>query len=159
VRRAETVAALAALLLLAAAGSLPGAVCPVPSAGHPTLGSAVADPACTTAALGATTLAENVEIGRDLVVQGGGAAVSVLAGSLRASGATTSVTLASLAVDGTAPGVAGCWANLVASEQGAEILAGPEVEVRAGGAPGGACRIFVDGFESGSALAWSAAVP
>jgi hypothetical protein len=158
VRPAEALGAIVIVCGLACATGAAAAVCPVPSAGHPTIDSAVRDPVCTSVALGAATLAESVVIERDLEIQGGGAAISVVAGSVRASGAGTSVTLASLAVDGSAPGVAGCGAAAVEASGGAEIAAGSEVEVLAADGAG-PCRIFADGFASGSTLAWTSAVP
>lgn len=157
--RAERALVLAVALAVAAAGAAPAAVCVVPSAGHPTVGSATRDPVCTTIALGVGTFAENVEVERNLVLLGGGASVSVLAGTLRARGATTQLALSSLAVDGTLPGVAGCAVDVVAAEAGAEIVAGPDLEVRATDASAAPCRLLADGFESGSTLAWTLAAP
>ena len=147
---------LLALLLVHAAA---GAVCPVPSVGHPTIGAAVRDPVCTTVQLAAGTFAESVEVARDLVIAGAGSAASVVAGRLLVSGATSDVTLAGLRVDTTGTGVAGCWPRALEAVGGAEGAAGPDVEVRHTATGGPPCRLFVDGFESAGTLAWSAAVP
>ncbi len=157
--RPAILAGLSALMALVAAAVAPAAVCPVPSAGHPTIDSALRDPICTTAALGVHVFEENVVVERDFVLQGGGPSISVVAGTLRTVGIGTSLTLGAVRVDGTGAGVAGCGAAVVEATTGSEILGGPDVEVDAGGVTGGECRIFVDGFDGGSTLAWSAAVP
>ena len=135
------------------------AVCPVPSAGHPTIGSAVADGTCTTIQLAAGSYPENVEIARDVAVAGAGSAATTLLGALRSTGSGTEVALSGLAVDGSAPGVAGCWPDLLEAAGGGRVVAGPDVVVRNTAAASGLCRIFDDGFESGSALAWSDFAP
>lgn len=144
----------AALVIGAVPGVLAAAVCPVPSTGHPTIDSASRDPVCTEVDVAAGSFAENVEIERDLVVRGAGSGATLLAGSLRAVGATTQAILFGIAIDGTAPGVSGCYPSLLRSEQGAELQTGPDVVVTNASAAGGPCRIFVDGFESGTTGAW-----
>lgn len=135
------------------------AVCPVPSAEHPTIGAAVADGGCTTIQLAAGSYPENVEIGRDLALAGAGAAATTLSGALRAAGTGVEVALSGLTVDGTTGGVAGCWPDLLDARAGARVVAGPDVTVLQTASPGGACRVFEDGFESGGTRAWSAAAP
>ena len=145
--------------VLAVSAPALAAVCPVPSAGHPTIGAAVADVACTTIELAAGAFPENVEIGRDVAVAGAGSAATTLLGALRSTGSGTEVVLSGLAVDGSAPGVAGCWPDLLEAAGGGRVVAGPDVVVRNTAAASGLCRIFDDGFESGSALAWSDFAP
>jgi hypothetical protein len=144
---------------LAAAGTAWGAVCPVPSAGHPTIDAAVRDPVCTTAQLAAGTFAESVEIARDLALAGAGSAASVVAGPVRVTGSSSDVTISALRVDTTGAGVAGCWPRALEATSGAELAAGPDVEVLHTATGGGPCRLFKDGFESGGTLAWSDTVP
>ena len=146
-------------LLLVPARAAWGAVCPVPSAGHPTIGSAVRDPACTTVQVAAGTFAESAEIGRDLELAGAGSAATVVAGRLLVTGATSDVTISGLSVDTTGAGVAGCWPRALEALAGAEIAAGPDVEVLHTATGGLSCRLFADGFESAGTLAWSATVP
>ncbi len=137
-----------------------GAVCPVPSVGHPTIGAAVRDPVCTTVQLAAGTFAESVEVARDLVIAGAGSAASVVAGRLLVSGATSDVTLCGPARGhdrGRESPVAGRGRSRLVA--GAEVAAGPDVDVRHTATGGPPCRLFADGFESSGTLAWSAAVP
>lgn len=159
-RRWPALAAACAIgLLLVPARAAWGAVCPVPSVGHPTIGAAVRDPVCTTVQLAAGTFAESVEVARDLAIAGVGSAVSAVAGHLLVSGATSDVTLSGLRVDTTGTGVAGCWPRALETVGGAEVAAGPDVDVRHTAVGDPPCRLFVDGFESSGTLAWSAAVP
>lgn len=133
--------------------------CDVPSTPHPTVGAALRDGSCTTIQLAAGSLSENVRVERDVVLQGAGAGTSFLEGYLLVTGATAEVTLAALTVDGTAPGVAGCWRELLSVSGGAEVAPGPDVVVLQTSTGGAACRLFADGFESGGVLAWSGHVP
>ncbi|MEO8196818.1 MAG: hypothetical protein ABI689_08860 [Thermoanaerobaculia bacterium] len=135
------------------------ATCPVPTATHPTIGAAVRDASCTTVTLGAAVYPENVAIGRDLVLSGAGAASTTIAGAIVLTGVSTELTLGALTVDGTGPGVAGCWNRLLDARDGGAVLAGADVEVRHSATGGMACRLFADDFESGGVLAWSNAVP
>ena len=77
----------AALALAIAPAPLAAATCNVPSGGHPTIDSAVRDPACTTAQLAAGSFAESVEIGRDFALVGAGPAASAVAGAGGRTGA------------------------------------------------------------------------
>ena len=90
---------------------------------------------------------------------GAGAAATTLSGALRAAGTGVEVALSGLTVDGTTGGVAGCWPDLLDARAGARVVAGPDVTVLQTASPGGACRVFEDGFESGGTRAWSAAAP
>jgi hypothetical protein len=144
---------------LVVAGAAWSAVCPVPSAGHPTIDSAVRDPICTTAQLAAGSFAESVAIDRDFALVGAGPAASVVAGPVRVTGSSSDVTISALRVDTTGTGVAGCWPRALEAVAGAELAAGPDVEVLHTAMGSGLCRLFTDGFESGGTLAWSATVP
>lgn len=148
-------------LLLAALSPamLSGATCSVPSAGHPTIGAAVRDAACTTIQLAAGSYPENVVVNRDLGFEGAGSGLSIVAGAVEAAGAASDVTLARLAVDGTAAGVAGCWPSLLVTTGGARLSVDDDVAVTNSGLASGLCRLFADGFESGNLLAWSSAAP
>ena len=149
----------AALALAIAPAPLGAATCNVPSGGHPTIDSAVRDPVCTTAQLAAGSFAESVAIDRDFALVGAGAAASVVAGPVRVTGSGSDVTLSALRVDTTGTGVAGCWPRALEATAGAELAAGPDVEVLHTATGSGPCRLFVDGFESGGTLAWSATLP
>lgn len=133
--------------------------CSVPTIAHPTLGAAVRDVACTTIQLAAGTLAENVFLARDLAIEGAGSGLSTVAGALEVSGPASDVTLAGLSLDGTAAGVAGCWTSLLRTTGGARLAASDDVSVTNSGISSGACRLFVDGFESAGMLAWSDRAP
>jgi hypothetical protein len=150
-------AAFALLALASGPSGTTAAVCPVPSAAHPTIGAAVRDTNCTTAELAAGEFTENVEIGRDLMIEGAGSSASTIHGGFSVSGAD--VRLAALAVDGTGPDVAGCFAVLLDARDGAQVSASVDVAVFATAVSGPRCRIFSDGFEGGSTLAWSVSVP
>ncbi|MDQ1349155.1 MAG: hypothetical protein QG573_2533 [Acidobacteriota bacterium] len=146
-------------VLAVTAWPLAAATCNVPSGGHPTIDSAVRDPACTTAQLAAGSFAESVEIGRDFALVGAGPAASVVAGAVRVTGSGSDVTISALRVDTTSAGVAGCWPRALEATAGAELAAGPDVEVLHTATGSGPCRLFTDGFESGGTLAWSATLP
>lgn len=150
-----------ALLLLAflAPATLRGATCDVPTGSHPTLGAAVRDLACTTIQLAAGTFPENVVLARDLAIEGGGSALSIVTGTFEVSGAASGVTLAGLSLDGTAAGVAGCWTSLLRTTGGARLESIEDVRVTNSGISSGPCRLFADGFESAGMLAWSNRVP
>lgn len=135
------------------------ATCDVPSAPYPTVGAALRDLSCSPIQLAAGIYPENVLVERSVVLQGAGSSASFLEGYLLATGATASVTLASLRVDGTAAGVAGCWDGLVSVTGGAEVVTGPDVVVLQTSSGGTGCRLFADGFESGGVLAWSVHAP
>jgi hypothetical protein len=145
--------------LAAAAWPLAAATCNVPSGGYPTIDSAVRDPVCTTAQLAAGSFAESVAIDRDFALVGAGPAASVVAGPVRVTGSSSDVTISALRIDTTGAGVAGCWPRALEATSGAELSAGPDVEVLHTATGSGSCRLFTDGFESGGTLAWSATVP
>ena len=134
-------------------------VCNVPSTSYPTIGAAVRTAACTTLTVSAGTFPENVAIDRDLIVQGAGSAATSVQGNFSVSGAGTGVTLAALRIDGSAVGVAGCWSEVLRASGGAVVTSGSDLRVVQSTTGGSACRLFIDGFESGNALAWSAQVP
>ncbi len=102
---------------------------------------------------------ESVAVQRDAALQGAGSAVSAVDGFVAAAGATTDLTLAALTVDGTAPGVAGCWREALSLTSGARVATAPDVVVLQTPTGGAACRLFADGFESGGVLAWSGHKP
>lgn len=133
--------------------------CNVPSPAQPTVGAALRDASCTIVQLASGSYPENVLVDRVLVLQGAGSGSSFLEGYLAAAGAGVTVTLAALSVDGTAPGVAGCWNGLLSVSGGAQVATGPDVAVLQTGAGGSACRLFADGFESRGVLAWAGHAP
>ncbi len=147
------------LLAILFPAMLNGATCGVPSAGHPTVGAAVRDAACTTIQLAAGSYLENVVVNRDLGIEGAGSGLSIVAGAVEIAGAASDVTLAGLSIDGTAAGVAGCWPSLLRTTGGARLAAGDDVLVTHSGLSNGGCRLFADGFESGGTLAWSLRQP
>lgn len=146
---------LVALWSQSAAASL----CSVPTISHPTLGAAVRDVACTTIQLAAGSYPENVVVTRDVAIVGAGSGLSTVAGALEVSGVASDVTLARLAIDGTAASVAGCWTSLLRTTGGARLGADDDVVVTSSGLTNGACRLFIDGFESAGTLAWSTRFP
>ena len=152
-------ARLSGLLAALWSQSAAAAPCTVPTIAHPTLGAAVRDVACTTIQLAAGTFAENVVVARDLAIEGAGSGLSIVAGPIEIVGAASDVTLAGLSLDGTAAGVAGCWPSLLRATGGARLEASDDVGVTNSGISSGACRLFVDGFESAGMLAWSDRVP
>lgn len=147
----------AALALAARAAA--AALCGVPSVSHPTVAAALRDVACTTIQLAAGTYPENVAVARDVAIEGAGASLSIVAGAVAVSGAATDATLARLALDGTAAGVAGCWPAVLSATDGARLAADDDVAVTNSGIALGGCRLFADGFESGGTLAWSLRQP
>jgi hypothetical protein len=152
--------ALAAVTLGAGAATGAFAVtCTVPSASHPTVGAAVRDADCTLVQLAAGTFPENVAIARDLALSGTGSTWTAIEGYLTVSGAGVDLAVDALRVDGTAPGVAGCWAEVLLASGGGKLTAGADLSVLNTAVGGAACRIFDDGFESGGVLAWSGHVP
>ena len=153
-------ALLSLLIVIASAmpAALEGQSCTVPGT-HPTVQRAADDSSCTTVLLAAGTYLGDVRIARDLAVQGAGSATTVIAGLVQATGAGTDVTLASVRIDGTGASVAGCWPSLLVATGGAQVAAGPDVDVRNSGAPGTGCRLLTAGFETGDLSAWSAAQP
>lgn len=163
-RAAQTTAGLrvASALLLATIvlpPALVGATCNVPAVGHPTVGAAVRDVACTAIQLAAGTFAENVVVARPVTIGGAGAPATTIAGAVEVTGPATDVAISALAIDGTVAGVAGCWQSLLAVTGGARIQTNADVRVTNSGSPTGPCRLFADGFESAGALAWSNRVP
>lgn len=114
---------------------------------------------CTTIELATGAFAENIVVTREVAIAGAGATASIVAGSMEIAGAATEVSLARMAIDGTAPGVAGCWPSLLRATGGARVTVGDDVAVTNSGILSGSCRLFVDGFESAGMLAWSERAP
>ena len=114
---------------------------------------------CTTIELATGAFAENIVVTREVAIAGAGATASIVAGSMEIAGAATEVSLARMAIDGTASGGAGCWSSLLRTTGGARVTAGDDVAVTNSGIPNGPCRLFADGFESAGTLAWSDQVP
>lgn len=140
---------IAAVLMFGSAGGVRAADCPVPTGTHPTIQSAVDDPACTSIELSAQTFLENITIDRDLAVAGESTASSIVVGRIVISGSTSAVSMADLTVSG-------CFLKALDVSDGAS-LTGTNLVVVNGIAD--ACPIFGDGFEDGSTGAWSATVP
>jgi len=155
--RARRALSLALCLAAISGGALEAGDCNVPTATYPTISSAVAAPACFVILVAAGHFEENVTVPRTVEIYGAGSAATFVRGFLRVEGATSVVGLADLAVDGTAPGVSGCWPSLLQVTQGARLLA-PSVVVLASRTPS-PCRIFSDGFELGTVNAWSSHAP
>ena len=143
----------AALLCAATARA---AVCTVPSAPHPTVQVAVDDLGCTEIVLGAQTFTESVTIDRSLELGGASSTATIIEGRVLVEGASTQVTLRDLAVDGSAPSVAGCFKEALVAEGGAQLSANDVVVVNSDGE---ACLLFRDGFESGNTSAWASVTP
>ena len=156
-RAGRSLAAIAIVALVARPAG--AALCTVPSPSHPTADSAARDLACSTIQLAAGTFAENVAVLRDVAIEGAGAGATVVAGGFEVAGSSTDASVARLTIDGTAPGVAGCWASLLIATGGARITADDDVAVANSGLANGPCRLFVDGFESAGPFAWSARFP
>jgi hypothetical protein len=131
-------------------------VCQVPSGSYPTIQAAVDAPVCTEIDVAAGAFAESVVIPRDLVLRGVSAATTVIEGRVTVQGASTVVSLEDLTVDGSAPGVAGSFAEALLAEGGAEVSGSNIVVLNAAI---DLATIFADGFESGDATAWTRTQP
>lgn len=125
--------------------------CPVPSASHQTIQSAVDDVACTEIGLGSQVYVESVTITRTLSVSGDSPAATVIAGRVAVDGTSAVLTLSELKVDGSDPAVAGCLVEAVGVAGGARMIGRNIVVINSDGA---ACTIFGDGFEDGTTDAW-----
>jgi len=145
-------------VILVAVFALPGsaAVCPVPSASHPTIQEAVDDLACTEVTIAAGTFVEEVTIGRDLAVSGASTTTSTIEGRVVAEGAAIQVDVHDLTIDASAASAAGCFADALLSRGGAQLSANGVVAING---DGDACLLFRDGFETGNTTAWSSTVP
>jgi len=130
--------------------------CTVPSGTYPTIGSAIANPACTDIVLQAGSFHESVTVSRSLSITGASSTASTIVGQVRVDGATTVVSLEDLAVDAADAAVAGCFARGIDVDGGARVTGGDIVVTNATGI---ACLLFGDDFESGTTGAWSATVP
>lgn len=129
------------LLLACVCPSAHAAVCPVPSAAHPTLGHAVDDGACSVVALSAATFAESLRLVRSVDLTGAGSEASVIEGRIEIGG-LVQVGLAGLSIANGCP------------EPGLRILDGAvvsaaDVDVRSALVPCPALPdvLFRDGFE------------
>jgi hypothetical protein len=149
-------ATLAALALAVAAAPAAAITCSVPSAPYGTIASALADPTCTTVQVAAGTYVESLQATRDVTIQGAGSASTVVAGLLRASGPGVDVTLKSLRIDATASSATSCAPSALDVRLGAEVIPGPDLDVRGHGTPIANCVLASDGFESGNLAAWLA---
>lgn len=145
--------------LALAAQSAAAALCGVPSPSHPTVGAALRDGSCTTVQLAPGTYPENVVVARDVALEGAGSGLSIVAGAVEVTGATSDVTLARLTIDGTSAAVAGCWPSLLRTSSGARLAADDDIAVTNSGIANGGCRLFTDDFESAGTLGWSARQP
>lgn len=125
--------------------------CSVP-ASHASLASAIADPICASIDLAAGALAESVEIRRPVAISGKGSATTLLAGRILVS-STSPVELRGLRIEN------GCPAPSLQSTAGATVTGFDLRAVRNGSAGCPPLALFVDGFESGDARAWSSTTP
>ena len=132
------------------AHSVEGATCTVPSGSHSTIQVAVDDPACTELVLAAQVYSESVVIGRTLTLQGAGSGATTIEGQVEVSVGV--VDLVGLMVDASTVALAGLHsiATIVHNEG---QMRGSDLVVRNG------TVLFADGFEIGSASAWSAITP
>lgn len=152
--RARPGLVLAALLLAGWPTALGAAVCTVPGT-HATLQQAVADPMCSEIRLAAQTYSESPTVGRTLDLEGDVGGGTRIAGQVVVGGSATVAQLADLAVEAPGsclgPGGAALWVRDGARTQGANL------RVTLGGS--GICRLFGEGFESGTTGAWSVHFP
>lgn len=122
-----------------------GDICTVPG-DRPSIQAAVDDPSCDGIVLADQVYTESVLVHRPVSIAGP-AGVADIAGLVEVRGASTSVYLTDLKiVNDCQPGV------LVTSLGGQATVSSVELVT----SPGGVCPIFVDGFESGNTLAWTA---
>jgi hypothetical protein len=133
-----------------------GATCTVPSGSYPTVGSAVADPACSAIILQVGRYRESLLIGRSLSITGVSPITTTIVGHVRVEGVATLASFDSLAIDAADPAVAGCFVEGLTAVEGARV-SGANLEVTNG--TGNACLLFDDDFESGTTGAWSSTVP
>lgn len=152
-------ALLALATALATAAAAHAATCNVPTTSYPTIGAAARNGACTLVQVAAGSFPEHVDVARDVAIQGAGSGSTVLQGRLWVSGAGNDVTVTALTVDGAATAVAGCWSEILAASGGATLASGADLRVVNTAIYVSACRIFIDGFESGGTLAWSTSAP
>lgn len=144
---------------LAAAAAAHAATCNVPTTSYPTIGAAARNGTCTLVVVAAGSYPEHVEIARDVAIQGAGSSLTFLQGRLWVAGAGNDATITALTVEGSAAAVAGCWTEMLAATGGATLTSGSDLRVLNSAIPASACRIFIDGFESGGTLAWSVSLP
>ena len=143
-------------VLALAAHAVDAATCTVPSAGHETIQVAVDDIGCTEIELAAQLFIESVSITRSAVVRGDSSATTMVQGRLTVTGASTSVGLHTLTIDGSALPVRGCFEAALDVTGGGRVAADDDVVVINTG--GGSCPIFADGLETGNSSRWSRTV-
>ena len=147
---------LLSMMALASAPTVSADVCQVPSAAYATVQAAVDAPSCTAIDLADQTFAESVTIPRDLALRGISSATTVIEGRVEVRGAATRVVVEDLKVDGSALSVAGCFAEALVVEDGAQLDANRFTVVNSDGE---GCLLFADGFESANTSAWSTTSP
>lgn len=142
-----------ALLLLVARPGAAG-VCNVP-AGYPSIGEAVAVPACTEIVLAPGVLTEDVTIARTLTLRGAGTSASTLRGRVQVLGGGAVVDVEDLTID-----TDGCFGiGLAVSGSAVARTLGPAAVAVVDSGGGAQCPIFRDGLETGDTARWSASSP
>jgi len=140
-------------VLALATPAVDAATCTVPSPAHETIQVAVDDIGCTEIELAAQLFIESVSITRGVVLRGQSSGTTIVQGRLTVTGASTSVGLHTLTIDGSALPVRGCFETALDVTGGGRVAADDDVVVINTG--GGSCPIFADGFETGNSSRWS----
>jgi nitrous oxidase accessory protein NosD len=134
-------------LVVAATWATPGitATCTVPSTSHPAIQTAVDDVGCDPVVIAPGSFPETLVIARSLTLQGAGSSQSFVQGGIEVQSGEVVVT--GLHVSGTGGAL---W-----SHSGAEVSGFDLVVVDGAFEP----PLFADGFEDGTADAWSTVSP
>ena len=143
-------------VLVLAVPATEAATCTVPSSSHETIQEAVDDIGCTEIELAPQLFIESLSLTRSLVLRGESSSATTIEGRVVVTGASTSVSLQSLTIDGSALPVKGCFEVVLDVADGGRVAADDDVVVintRAGD-----CPIFADGLELGDSSRWSRVV-
>ena len=124
--------------------------CAVPSASHPTLQSALDDPACDPVVLSGTTYVESPVIDRSVTVEGQSSATSIVEGRVTVSGGA--VVLNALTITTDTADQRGRYRHALDVGPGARVSGGDLVVVHR-------ALLFGDGFEAGATTGWSVTTP
>lgn len=143
-------------VLALAPPAVDAATCTVPSVPHETIQQAVDDIGCTEIELAPQLFIESVSITRSVVLRGSSSVTTVVQGRLTVTGASTSVDLHTLTVDGSALPVRGCFEAALDVTGGGRVAADDDVVVINTG--GESCPLFADGLETGNSSRWSRTV-
>ena len=140
-------------VLALATPAVDAATCTVPSVAHETIQVAVDDIGCTEIELAPQLFIESVSITRSVVLRGDSSTTTAIEGQVTVTGASTSVALHTLTIDGSALPVRGCFEAVLDVTGGGRVAADDDVVVINTG--GESCPIFADSFETGNSSRWS----